>query len=320
VEAQEHKRAADFIWRSRAKRWAFAIVPAVGVIELVAHVAQTRGHIDDADWKGARKYIASQVEASDLVTVAPRWADPIGRMELGPGIATIEREARPDETRFPRAFEVSIRDDHDPTLEGWRRTAEERFGSITVSTLQNPAPAHVIEDLVSLVNPQRMQVARLEGDRAVDCAFAHGPPQSGSLGAGPAIPAEHFACPSGSFVAASVAADLSYRPHRCIYAPPSGRGVLRLLFSGVALGRTLHGHHGLYVEAERDGRGAPVTITFRAGNRVIGSVVHRDGEGWKPFEFDTSDLAATGGGRADLVADIESSGERRMYCFEADTR
>jgi hypothetical protein len=53
-------------------------------------------------------------------------------------------------------------------------------------------------------------------------------------------------------------------------------------------------------------------------------VVHNDGDGWKPFELDTRDLAEAAkasGGKADLVADIESpSGERRMYCFEADTR
>ena len=68
-----------------------------------------------------------------------------------------------------------------------------------------------------------------------------------------------------------------------------------------------------------------MTITFRVGDTVVGSVVHHDGDGWKPFEFDTSELPPADrrrrGGRADLVAEIESpSGERRMYCFEADTR
>ena len=62
-------------------------------------------------------------------------------------------------------------------------------------------------------------------------------------------------------------------------------------FLGVHLGHTLHGHHGLYVEAERDRRGPPVTLTFRVGDAVVGSVVHHDGDGWKPFEFDTSALA-----------------------------
>jgi hypothetical protein len=59
-------------------------------------------------------------------------------------------------------------------------------------------------------------------------------------------------------------------------------------------------------------------MSIRAGETFVGSVVHRDGEGWKGFEFDTSELA---GQRADIVVEIGSpSGEGRMYCFEADTR
>ncbi len=102
---------------------------------------------------------------------------------------------------------------------------------------------------------------------------------------------------------------------------------MRLRFSNVKLGKTLHGHHGLYVEAERNQRGAPVTITFKVGDALVGSVVHKDGDGWKPFEFDTSRIGAdgpegdAGERRADIVAEISApNGERRMYCFEADTR
>lgn len=307
---------------ARVKTWAFAAVPAIGLVELAAHVVQARSHVDDADWKAARGFVAGAAQPDDLVTFAPRWVDPIGRLEFGPEVATLEREARPDESRFPRAFEVSIRGAHDPTLEGWRRTAERDFGQVTVATLENPSPVHVLDDLVSFVAPQKLQVARVDGDHVVDCPFGHGSVQSGGLGAGPAIPADRFACPSGGFVGASVAADLDYHPRRCIYAPPQGgKGVLRLRFLGVQIGRTLHGHHGLYVEAERNKTGQPVTITFKIGDTVVGSVVHHDGDGWKPFEFDTSSQPESMKGRADVVAEIAStSSDRRMYCFEADTR
>jgi hypothetical protein len=267
--------------------------------------------------------VASQVHPEDLVAFAPRWVDPIGRMQFGPQLATLEREARPDATRFPRAFEVSIRGGRDPSLAGWGQAEEHRFGAVTVRLLTNPAPAHVLDDLVSFVGPQQMQVARLDGQGAsADCTFIHTGAQSGGLGAGPAVPGDRFACPGGGFAGASVAADLEYYPHRCIYAPPpGGKASLRLRFLGVRLGQTLHGHHGLYVEAERNKTGAPITITFKAGDAVIGSVVHHDGDGWKPFEFDTSGLAASTGGKADIDAYIDApSGERRMYCFEADTR
>ncbi len=307
-------------------------MPVVGLLELGAHVVQTHGAVRDADWGAARDYVGSQVKPDDLVTFAPRWVDPVGREKFGSAIATLEREARPDESRFPRAFEVSIRGAHDDLLDGWRPSGEQRFGDVTVRTLENPAPVHVLDDLVSLVNAQRMQVSRIDGEHASDCSFSHVGAQSGSLGAGPALPADRFVCPSGGFVGASVAADLEYRPRRCIYAPPQGgRSVLRLRFLGVRLGKSLHGHHGLYVEAEREKKWPPVTITFRVGDAVVGSVVHHDGDGWKPFEFDTTALAAAASKagdpdqqdapKVDLVADIESpTAERRMYCFEADTR
>jgi hypothetical protein len=230
----------------------------------------------------------------------------------------LEREGRPDETRFPRAFEVSIRGARLATLTGWRREGQQRFGGVTVTTWDNPAPARVLEDLVSMVGPERMRVSRVDAGREADCPFTHGATRSGALGFGPAIPGDHFACPNGGFVVTSVMADPDYYPRRCIYAPPpGGNAALRLRFLDVPLGHALHGHHGLYVEAEHR-MGAAVTITFKIGDAVVGSVVHHDGDGWKPFEFDTSDLE---GQRADVVAEIGApSSDWRMYCFEADTR
>jgi hypothetical protein len=297
------------------KRWAFAAIPAAGLLELGAHAVQTHSVVPQADWQAARDYVSAQAKPEDLVAFAPRWADPIGRETFGAALATLGREARADESPFPRAFEVSIRGAHLPAFAQWKRAGEQRFGRVTVTTWENPAPAHVIDDLVSMVDPQRMRVQRGGGD----CPFVHGGAQSGGLGFGPAVPGDRFACQGGGFVGASVVADLDYLPHRCIYAPPpGGNATVRLDFLNVRFGRALHGHHALYVEAERDRKGAPVTITFKVGDNVIGTVVHHDGDGWKPFEFDTRDLA---GKSAELVAEISApNGDRRMYCFEADTR
>jgi hypothetical protein len=294
------------------RRWAFAAIPAVGLLELAAHATQIHSVVPERDWTAARDYVAMQAKPDDLVVFAPRWADPIGRKSFGPEMATIEREARADESRFPRAFEVAIRGARLPELRGWRRAGEQRFGGVSVTTWENPAPARVLDDVVSMTGPERTRVS--QGDR--DCPFTHGSPQSGGLGFGPVVPGDRFVCPGGTFVGVSIVADLDYIPHRCIYAPVNGAGALRVRFLGVRFGRTLHGHHALYVEAEHT-KGTPVTISFSAGDSVVGSVVHRDGEGWKPFEFDTTELA---GRQEDLAAEITSSGNRRMYCFEADTR
>jgi hypothetical protein len=304
--------------RTSLQRWAFVALPVVGLLELAAHAIQARSTTSDPDWEAARAYVAAQAKPEDLVAFAPRWVDPIGREHFGPRLATIEREARPDETRFPRALEVSIRGAHLPAFDGWRRAGEQRFGSVTVTTWENPAPAQILDDLVSLADPQHLRVSR--GDS--DCSFVHGSPQSGNLGYGPAVPGDRFNCPGNGFVGVSVVADLDYVPHRCIFAPPPGNAPLRLRFADVRFGRSLHGHHALYVEAERDKKGAPVTISFKSGdstgNSTIGTVVHRDGEGWKPFELDTTPLA---GQHGELVVEIASpGGDRRLYCFEADTR
>jgi hypothetical protein len=300
--------------RTSLQRWAFAAVPVVGLLELGAHVVQTHSVAPDADWEAARVYVAAQAKPEDLIAFAPKWADPIGRQHFGPGLATLEREARPDETRFPRALEVAIRGAHLPVFDGWRRASEQRFGSVTVTTWDNPAPAQVIDDLVSLVDPQHLRVSR--GDS--ECNFVHGSPQSGNLGFGPTVPGDRFLCPGNGFVGVSVVADLDYIPHRCVFAPPPGNAPLRLRFADVRFGHSLHGHHALYVEAERDKKGAPVTLSFKSGTSTLGTVVHRDGEGWKPFELDTTMLA---GQKGELVVEITSpGGDRRLYCFEADTR
>jgi hypothetical protein len=292
---------------------AFAIVPAVGVVELVAHVAQTRPAASEGDWGAARAWVAANAKPEDLVAFAPKWIDPVGRMRFGDDIATLEREARPDETRFPRAIEVGIRGSHLAAFDGWRKSGTQRFGGVTVTTWENPSPAHVLSDLVSMLDPRHARVFR--GD--TECTWNHARPESGGLGYGPAVPGDRFVCPGGAFAGMSVVADLDYVPHRCVYAPPAG-GTLRIRFDGVRFGHELHGHHALYVEAERMKTGAPVTLSFSSGGAAVGSVVHRDGDGWKPFELDTSQLDGQTG---ELTVEVSSpSSDRRLYCFEADTR
>jgi hypothetical protein len=312
LAGESHSKGGARAWQ----KWAFALVPAAGLLELGAHVVQTHSVTPERDWAAARAYVASHAAPEDLVAFAPRWVDPIGRKTFGSDLATLAREARPDETRFPRAFEVGIRGGHLPSLSDWHRADVERFGAVTVTLWENPSPVHVLDDLVSNVGPDHMHVSIVEGDREQECPWSRATPQSGELGFGTAVPADRFACPGGGFVGASVLEDTEYYPHRCIYAPPTGR-TLRLRFADVPIGRTLHGHHALYVEAEHAMK-APVTITFTIGGTPVGSAIHRDLEGWKSFELDTSALA---GSRAEVIADIDCpTGERRMYCFEADTR
>ncbi len=301
-----------------AKKWAFVLVPAVGVLELVAHLWQTSAAVaPESDWSAAREVVKGKAKPEDLVLFAPTWADAVGRQTFGDEIATLDREAFPDVTRFPRAFEVSIRGKHRDELAGWREVGRDRVGAVTITTLENPAPVKILDDLVRHVNPQGMVAQRTDGPRESDCAYQQGGGQAAGLGFGMAVPDARFACPGGGFVGVSVLEPIDYLPRKCIYAAPIGGGtILRIRFANVAFGRALHGHHGLYSEHERGG--SPVALLFKAGDKTLGRVVHNDGDGWKGFELDTRDLE---GKRGELVAEITASnGARRQYCFEADTR
>lgn len=301
------------------RKWAFLAVPALALLEVVLHLRQIAGAVPESDWRAARDAVKAMARPDDLVLVAPRWADPVGREYLGSDLLTVEREARADESGFARAIQVSVGRQRAPELADWKRAAEQSVGALTVTTYENPASVRVLDRLLSHEGPERMRVFQEERGREVECTFTRGVAQAGSLGFGPTIPANKFTCPGGGFVGVSVIATLDYTPRRCFYAPVmSGSAGIRIRFQDVAIGRTLHGHHALYVEAERGKSGAPVTIAFSFDQGPLGRFVHQDGEGWKAFDVSTEAFA---GQKKELIADISSTdGNRRMYCFEADTR
>jgi len=303
-----------------AAKWAFLLVPAAGLLELGAHVVQVNGAVPDADWVAARAEAEKILRPDDLLTFAPSWAEPVGRHHFGDALATVERMARPDESRFPRAVEVSIRGKHTPALAGWKKAAETRTGKVTVTTWENPATAKVLEDLVTIVDGGRAAVARLDhGGAESPCPFTRTRAEAGNIGFGPAVPANRYVCPGGAFAGLTVLPDLEYVGRRCVYAPPpGGASATRLRFTELRFGARVHGHHGIAVHNERDRTGAPVILTFRAPDaRVLARFVHNDGDGWKGFEFETPELA---GKTAELWVDVSSQASGRQYCFEADTR
>lgn len=301
------------------KKWIWLVVPAVAVVELALHVKQVNSVVPERDWKAAKAEVEKRAKPEDLVAFAPEWVDPIGRQYFGSQIATLEREGYPDVTAFPRAIEVSIRGAHLDDLAGWRETDHTSVGGIRITTLENPSPVVIKDDLLRHSGKPDMHVSIVDPGGEHECTFGRFGVQTGGLGFGPAVPSLRYQCGGGAFVGISIMPDLDYRPRRCFYAPAQGpNATVKLRFDSIAFGKVIHGHHGLYVEAERDQKGAPVAIAFRSGEKTFGKLVHRDGEGWKSFELDTSEL---NGQTAELVAEITSSSrDRRMYCFTADTR
>ena len=299
---------------------ALAVVPLVGVVELALHLKQTTSDVvPDADWTAARDSVKAELKADDLVLFSPFWADPLGRQFFGDELSGIKREARPDESRFTRTFEVGIRGAHRPELAGWKKASERQFGKVTVAVYDNPTPIKLHADLVDLVSPSQMTVSRVDGTAETPCPWQRGPGQPGGLGVpqGPAVPGDKFVCSGGATVGLAVLHALDHHPHLCLFAsPPGPSGVLRMKFSNITFGSSLHGHSGVQWLNERTPSAERIQVAFSAFDRPVGQNVHRVGAGWTRFEFPTPELV---GKRGDLVADITGQGPR-SYCFEADTR
>ena len=285
------------------QRWAFAVVPAIGLVELAAHAVQTHSVASDADWNAARDYVASQAKPEDLVAFAPLWADPVGR-------AALRSAPRHHRTRGPPgrdALPARARGIHSRRAPcRVRRLAPRRPAALRLGDRDDVGQpvARARSSTISCRRPIRSTCAsRAATPSATSSTAAR---QSGSLGYGPAAPGDHFAVPRRGFRRSARASSRTSTTSRTAASSRRrpGNAPLRLRFSDVHFGHSLHGHHAIYVEAERDRKGAPVTITFRSGDSTLGSFVHRDGDGWKPFEVDTSALAGPDGRarRRDRVA------------------
>jgi hypothetical protein len=246
----------------------------------------------------------------------PSWAEPLGREYFGDKLAGVEDVARPDETRFPRAFEISIRGFHAPELSGWARKDRRDVGAITITRLDNPTPVHVADDLLGHVRPGGMHAAQVDATGEVACTFTHGSATSGNLGAPPAVPADRFMCPGGTVVGVSVIRDATDRPRRCILASPPSAGALRITFDDVAFGTSVHGHLGNMTENDRDRSARPVTVVWTVSDRILGKVAYNPGDNWKEFELPTDEVPP----RGELVVELSSPRGGRQFCFEADTR
>lgn len=78
----------------------------IAVWEIIAtRVAGAPG--DDA-WAAAAKIVRSEFRAGDLITFAPSWVDPTGRMHLG-DLISLDDAARMDDAKYARVWELSIR-------------------------------------------------------------------------------------------------------------------------------------------------------------------------------------------------------------------
>lgn len=253
--------------------------------------------------------------------VAPHWADPLARLAFGERLMPIRDEARPDDSAYRRAIEVSILGQHAPELAGWRTVKEEKVGRFRYRVLQNPSPAKVLYNFVDHVDPRDAEAYELSGARRHACRWnPHARRSDGGLLGHLAFPGRRFECGgrASMFVGVTIIDDQNYHPRRCIWAHPPAGGPMVVRFKHVPIGHSIHGYGGLSWFLTRDGVGTPVDITVKIDGQRIGRVVHRDKQGWKGFDLLTG---AHAGQTANVEFDVRSdSPERRNFCFYADSR
>jgi hypothetical protein len=312
--------ANGFPLRRQVARYAIALVPLAGLTELAAQQYVAKRAPSFASWQQIAAPVAALRQGDELVVVAPRWAEPMARQVIGDEQMPMADVARPDVSRYRTALELSILGQRAPELEGWRELSRETRGKFQLRRLENPNVRPVLLDFVDALAPERVSVSA--GVEATACPWTErAAVVAGGLGGHPTFPATRFQCPQGSFfnVSVTVIADQDFLPRRCIWAHPPQRGELVIRYENVDLGNVIAGHGGMYWIIERERHGAPVTLAVRANGEMVGEVVHRDGDGWAPFEMP---LGAQAGARSAVVEFAVSSPnyQHRHFCFEAVTR
>jgi hypothetical protein len=288
-----------------------AILVVASLAEAVAVAVQARGGPSEADWAHVKSAVAEGLAPDDGLVVGDRWLEPVARHALGDGILTRSRIGAPVST-WPR-LAVLGETGRAAMPEGYvlERTVE--AGALELGFARAARPFEVRARVEASLEDARVFVDADGREEA--CVWGAYGLVAGNLGSGPAWPPARFVCP-GSGVARSFVTDTDYRAHDAVFVdvPGDGRAVVVRLASR-PLGGSLRGGFGLYVEAERDGKGAPVFLEWRVDGRTIGSLVHRDGEGWKSFEL-TTGLAPGASGQAELRL-RSPGGQRRLVGVSA---
>jgi hypothetical protein len=296
--------------RSLRRYSPFALV-AAGIVELVLHFYFAQRHPRFEDYQ----VLASIDFDADALVVAPRWAEPMVRRALGHELP-MRAVAAPDLTAASRAMAIEVAGHRADELAAWRERRRERRGAFTVRWLERPGAARTSLDFVDALGPSAE--VWLSGPPQTRCFWREDAPAlTGGLGGHVAFGRRRFVCPGSPLlnVGVTVIADQDFRPRRCLWAHPPAHGALVVRFPHARLAERIVGHSGMYWMIERERSGAPVELAVAVDGQQIGRIVHRDGDGWAPFELPLGEHANQSGSVSFTVSSDDWSA--RHFCFEA---
>ena len=281
---------------------------ALPVTEVALHFRARAAVPAESDWQRAAQLVRSELKPRDLIVSAPGWTDPLLRAVLGDRIGPA-MAGRSDLAGFERLWSLSIRGARPVEASSRAPALHKVFGQVTVERYEL-GPSSVRSDLVDRIASAEVS----SGSRT--CPLKRlSAPRGGGLGNGVLPPLERFQCDASTWMAEVVLEDLSITPRRCVFQPPGVGAPTRVLLRGVELSDQLVFYGGLYYEHERMRQGAPVVVTVLANGKPIGTLTHRDGDGWKKLEWKTQP------GLVDLAIEVRStSRKQRGFCWAASVR
>jgi len=307
---------------SKRLKYLWLLLPLAAIVEPLLGVYQAHRFPSVREWIELRPHIAALKRASDLVVIAPDWAEPIARHAFGDELMPIVNCARADEAPFERAIEVDALSEHAPRFASWPILSDSTFGHFHVRVRKNPGHQLVGFTAIDHVRPPDLRVFEERNGRQLECPYtARASPSAGGLLGHPTFPRERFACGTSeaNFVGITVIDDQRFAPRRCIWANSASGDTITLVFSDVLLQSVIHGYVGLPYFTFRDEGWRPIAVSVSVDHVKIGSYRHVPESGWQSFEFPTPQST---GQRAQLEFVIEDNGDPREHelCLYADVR
>jgi hypothetical protein len=288
----------------------------LALVEVAGH-AVIRARVPDRDdWHRAAAFVERQWAATDAVTVAPHWADPILRRVLG-GALSMDQAAPSDLAPFERLWAFTIRGHRPSQAPNGAPALVRRFGRVHVLRW-DLGPSPVVHDFVAGLDHAHVHLGDGEGARA--CPRRAGRPKGGGLGSGPAQPAHRFECDPRRpwlWVGRTVTEDLDLLPRHCVWQHPAGPEPVRVTYPDVPVGDEIVLYAGLYYEHERERKRGPVHVAVHLDGVPAGHMTHRDGDGWKRMVVHTGDQGPRGTVEVRVTA---PNPHLRSLCWSATAR